>query len=243
MLGDKAADDKELSDLLDTLRSDANWAEFRPRNKAAYARFRQLLDSYVGAAEPASLVEGLSQDSTAELDPAGQVPHWLFAFDAAGIALWRLLCVVGARPEYAVPIAAEAARPQESPLLAHAGAAVQECLRLWPTTLVVLRESVVETEWENGRAPAGTEFVIVSSVRGAECRPAHHERSGQPCRLAVRVGCRSGHHSQAQRPAAGHLRPHQPPHRLLENGPAPLRSAGAGVTSSRVRPSCGGRRL
>jgi cytochrome P450 len=164
VLGDKAADDKELTDLLDTLRSDANWAAFRPRNKAAYARFRQLLDSYVGAAEPASLVEGLSRDLTAELDPAGQVPHWLFAFDAAGIALWRLLCVVGARPEYAVPIAAEAARPQESPLLAHAGAAVQECLRLWPTTLVVLRESVVETEWENGRAPAGTEFVIVSSV-------------------------------------------------------------------------------
>jgi hypothetical protein len=164
VLGDKAANDTELTGLLDTLRSDANWAEFHPRNKSASARFRQLLDGYLEYAEPGSLIDALGNDRLGELDPAGQVPHWLFAFDAAGIALWRLFCVVGARPEHAAPIAAEARHPQTSPLLAHAGAAVQECLRLWPTTLVVLRESVAETEWEAGTAPGGTEFAIVSSV-------------------------------------------------------------------------------
>ena len=44
-----------------------------------------------------------------------------------------------------------------------AGAAVQESLRLWPTTLV-LRESRTATEWRGRWAPAGTEFAIVSSV-------------------------------------------------------------------------------
>lgn len=62
------------------------------------------------------------------------------------------------------PIVAESRHPDTSPLLAQAGAAVQEVLRLWPTTLVVLRQSRIETEWRGRFAPAGTEFAIVSSV-------------------------------------------------------------------------------
>jgi cytochrome P450 len=41
---------------------------------------------------------------------------------------------------------------------------VQESLRLWPTTLVVLRESHASSVWRDRIAPAGTEFAIVSSV-------------------------------------------------------------------------------
>ncbi|ADB32875.1 conserved hypothetical protein [Kribbella flavida DSM 17836] len=164
VLGDAAADDEELTDLLDALRADANWAQFRRRDSTAQLRFQALLDEYVDRAEPGSLVHALPPGSAQELDAAGQVPHWLFAFDATGIALWRLLALLGSRPEYAEVIAEEARNPQGSPLLAHAGAAVQDCVRLWPTTLVVLREGVVPTEWNAGTAPAGTEFAIVSSV-------------------------------------------------------------------------------
>src|SRR5215211_7099278 len=95
VLGDKARDDTELTALLDVLRSNANWAAFHPRNRTARDRFQQKLDEYVEKAAPGSLVEALmhstiKRDSrTVEpgegLDPAGQVPHWLFAFDAAGI--------------------------------------------------------------------------------------------------------------------------------------------------------------
>lgn len=164
VLGDRARGDTELTRLLDSLRSDANWATLHRQDASAEQRFRELLDSYVENAEPGSLVGALRQGPTHELDPAGQVPHWLFAFDAAGMALWRLFAVLAVHPEYAVPIAEEARHPEESPLLAHAGAAVQESLRLWPTTLVVLREGVAATEWNAGTAPAGTEFAIVSSV-------------------------------------------------------------------------------
>ncbi|WP_132298243.1 hypothetical protein [Kribbella sp. VKM Ac-2568] len=82
------------------------------------------MDEYVNRAEPGSLAGALTQLPGGDLDPAGQVPHWLFAFDAAGIALWRLFALLAARPEYADPIVQEAQHPQESPLLAHAGAAV-----------------------------------------------------------------------------------------------------------------------
>ncbi|MGW6278407.1 cytochrome P450 [Kribbella sp. NPDC055071] len=175
VLGDSARDDTELTEQLDRLRADANWAEFHPRDDELRERFLSSLSRYVDKAEPGSLVELLHDPlpnahgdidgvSSSEVDAVGQVPHWLFAFDAAGIALWRLFAVLADRPAALEPIVAEALHPEASPLLAVAGSAVQESLRLWPTTLVVLREAHEDTEWRGRVAPAGTEFAIVSSV-------------------------------------------------------------------------------
>ncbi|MER7243258.1 cytochrome P450 [Kribbella sp. NPDC000426] len=163
VLGDAARDDTEVTADLDQLRADANWAEFRPRRGEVRERFLGVLAAYVAKSEPGSLVSLLDTDDSS-LDPAGQVPHWLFAFDAAGIALWRLFAVLAAHPSTLDPIITEARHPDASPLLAQAGAAVQESLRLWPTTLVVLRESTRDTGWRGKTAPTGTEFAIISSV-------------------------------------------------------------------------------
>jgi cytochrome P450 len=163
VLGDESRHDTTLTEQLDELRADANWAQFRRRDHALRRSFQGRIDQYVAAAEPGSLVHDLPS-AAADLDPGGQVPHWLFAFDAAGIALWRLLAVLAAQPARAATIAEEASHPQQSPLLAQAGAAIQESVRLWPTTLVVLRQARSETEWDGRIAPAGTEFAIVSSI-------------------------------------------------------------------------------
>lgn len=163
VLGDTAGDDLEITAQLDRLRADANWAQFGPDHEVLRSRFLTNIAQYVEKAEPGSLVASLDREQEA-LDPAGQVPHWLFAFDAAGIALWRLFAVIESRPELLEPIVAEARHPETSPLLAQAGAAVQESLRLWPTTLVVLRQAGEPTVWRDRVAPAGTEFAIVSSV-------------------------------------------------------------------------------
>jgi cytochrome P450 len=163
VLGDAARDDTGLTADLDRLRADANWAEFHPRRRAVRQRFLTTLAQYVDKAEPSSLVGSLDRRAES-LDPVGQVPHWLFAFDAAGIALWRLFAVLATHSAALEPIVTAARHPETSPLLAEAGAAVQESLRLWPTTLVVLRESRSDTEWRGRVAPAGTEFAIVSSV-------------------------------------------------------------------------------
>jgi len=163
VLGDAARDDSELTAQLDRLRADANWAEFHPRRDAVRREFARNLQRYVDRREAGSLVELLPQANEGS-DASGQVPHWLFAFDAAGIALWRLFAVLAAHPAVHERIASEGRHPEASPLLSAAGAAVQESLRLWPTTLVVLRESRADTEWRGRWAPAGTEFAIVSSV-------------------------------------------------------------------------------
>ncbi|MEV6285651.1 cytochrome P450 [Kribbella sp. NPDC051770] len=164
VLGEVARDDTLLSQHLDALRADANWAEFRPRNTRRRDQFHQQLAPYVEHPAPGSLVSALPTLPPDGLDPAGQVPHWLFAFDAAGIALWRLLAVLAARPDLLTTVVAEAEHPDRSPLLAYTGAAVQESLRLWPTTLVLLRETARPTTWNAATAPANTEFAIVSSI-------------------------------------------------------------------------------
>ncbi|WP_344233256.1 cytochrome P450 [Kribbella hippodromi] len=163
VLGDRARDDTGITADLDQLRADANWADFHPRRDAVRQHFLASLTGYVTKPEPDALVAGL-QDAPHELDPVGQVPHWLFAFDAAGIAVWRTFALLAAHPDEIPPIVTEARHPDVSPLLARAGAAVQESLRLWPTTLVILRESRIPTDWNGHTAPAGTEFAIVSSV-------------------------------------------------------------------------------
>ncbi|MGW7683985.1 cytochrome P450 [Kribbella sp. NPDC054772] len=163
VLGDTARDDVELTAQLDQLRADANWAQFGANHDEIRNRFLSSLTQYVDHAEAESLVASLDRGPDT-LDPAGQVPHWLFAFDAVGVALWRLFAVLGTHPSAVEPLLTEARHPEASPLLAEAGAAVQESIRLWPTTLVVLRQAGEPTVWRNRIAPAGTEFVIVSSV-------------------------------------------------------------------------------
>ncbi|MFC0624630.1 cytochrome P450 [Kribbella deserti] len=163
VLGDAARDDTILTDQLDQLRSDANWAQLHWRADRTRKRFSDRLRAYVGSAPPTSLAGGL-RAADKDLDPAGQVPHWLFAFDAAGIALWRALAVLAARPELAAPVIEEARAPQPSPLLPQASAAINESVRLWPTTLVILRQNTRPVEFRGRTAPVGTEFAIISSV-------------------------------------------------------------------------------
>jgi cytochrome P450 len=114
-------------------------------------RFTRRLRGWLESPEPRSLgalVRGTPAGP--DTDPDGQVPHWLFAFDAAGAATFRALALLATHPDV----------PHDD---AYLRAAVQESVRLWPTTLVVLRDSTTETRWDGVVAPAGTAFAIVSS--------------------------------------------------------------------------------
>jgi cytochrome P450 len=157
VLGDRARDDETTTDLLARLRSDANWAGLHPRRDRVLAEFRRRLDDYLETAEPDCLAGILARTpSAAGTDPAGQVPHWMFAFDAAGIVTWKALAVLAGRPD-------DLARVRDGDV-AFTRACVLEVVRLWPTTLIVLRSSTLPTEWDGRTARAGTDFVIVSSA-------------------------------------------------------------------------------
>jgi cytochrome P450 len=119
-------------------------------------RFERALRSHLDRAEPGSLASLLSEEGEE------QVPHWLFASDAAGIATFRALHLVASYPHEAEPLRAELddsdlSTPQR---LDQVRAAVLESVRLWPTTPLLLRQSTEPTTWGRVEAPEGTTFAV-----------------------------------------------------------------------------------
>lgn len=113
-------------------------------------------------AEPGSLIAHAAQaQHDRGVDPVGQVPQWLFAFDAAGAAVLRALAVAASRPAVRDRLRAEAA--SAAAMQRYARGAVLESVRLWPTTLVVLRDSTAPTTWGDRELPTGTGFAVVSA--------------------------------------------------------------------------------
>jgi cytochrome P450 len=162
VLGARARGDRELLDALNGLRRDANWSYLRSRRKGLRADLDGRIGSYLPNPEPGSLAAAAHAEGPATA--AGQIPHWLFAFDAAGAVTLRALAIVAARPDVRERLLAEAASAGPGPaLLPYARACILESVRLWPTTFVVLRDSTGPTAWGERTLPVGTDFVVVSS--------------------------------------------------------------------------------
>lgn len=158
-LGIGAREDTELIDLLHTLRSNGNWSYFHPRRPERRARFDERLRVHIDRAEPGSLA-GLTAAQGSQA--ADQFPHWLFAFDAAGMTVMRTLAALSGHPEQLALVRAE-----DDPRHPVLRACVLEAVRLWPTTPIILRDTTEPTEW----GPAGTTVAVVT--------PLFHRDSGE----------------------------------------------------------------
>ncbi|MFI7612287.1 cytochrome P450 [Nonomuraea terrae] len=146
VLGDGARDDVTLVRQLDRLRRDANWSSLRGQRTDVRTAFLRRLRGHLARAEPGSLAATLAAaHAPADVHADGQVPHWLFAFDAVAMAVYRALALLAGHPA-----------PPVHDLLR---AAVLESLRLWPTTIAILREVIGPNPWG---APEGTLVVIYS---------------------------------------------------------------------------------
>jgi cytochrome P450 len=89
-------------------------------------------------------VSGLAALSpSVEEAPGAQVTQWLFAFDAAGIATYRTLALIVAHPDILRWVRSEirGKAPEQWSDLPLLRGAIRECLRLWPTTPAILRET------------------------------------------------------------------------------------------------------
>ncbi|GAA1661728.1 cytochrome P450 [Catellatospora bangladeshensis] len=166
VLGDGARTDVELTNLLAALRRDANWAYLRPRRGSLLHRFRLRLATHLDRAEPGSLAALLAeQRARPGVDPYGQVPHWLFAYDAAAATAFRTLALLSTHAKPRLRLRDELAALDEAagphPYLS---ACVLDTVRLWPTTLAILRESTAVTMWGGTPLPRGTSFVIYSPL-------------------------------------------------------------------------------
>lgn len=151
VLGERARNDDAVTDELWRLRGAANWSFAVPTLRRRRERFLARLYDYAETAEPGSLAGALAEvPAGGAVDPVGQMPQWLFAFDAAGIALARALALLAEHPAQRDRARADAGEPELPRLRPYLRACVLESIRLWPTTPVILRDTTEWTRWRTG---------------------------------------------------------------------------------------------
>jgi hypothetical protein len=164
VLGDTARNDDELTDMLGKLRTAANWAFLRPRYRKLNRQFHRRVDRYLARAEESSLAGTVGpQHLRPGTDASSQFAHYLFAFDPGGMATYRTLALLCAHPEQERRVREEITTGTivGRKDLAFTRSCFLECLRLYPTTPAILRETTEDVEWKGGGTlPKGTQLVI-----------------------------------------------------------------------------------
>ncbi|MHA7189831.1 cytochrome P450 [Arthrobacter sp. MDT2-16] len=162
VFGDHARDDKNLTAMIIRLRKDGNWSFLKPVRRKTRARFLKGISDELANAEPGSLASVMAAAPKGDdAEPAHQVPQWLFAFDPAGMAVFRALTVFATHPEAMAAarreIDADTSGRRHLPYLR---ASVLEALRLWPTTPMILRQTTQPVQWAQGLMPADCGILI-----------------------------------------------------------------------------------
>ncbi|MDC7785019.1 cytochrome P450 [Rhodoplanes sp. TEM] len=163
VLGEGAADDGELTDMLARLRGAANWAFLHPGRSRLRRRFHARLDGHLARAAPDSLAGMIAAiPAAAAAAPADQTTQYLFAFDAGAIATMRALALLAAHPAEMRRVQDEiaAAGPDGRADLPRGRAVVLESLRLWPTTPAILRETTRDVALAGTVLPKNTSLLI-----------------------------------------------------------------------------------
>jgi hypothetical protein len=151
VLGDAARDDEALTDLLAEMMDGANGMPEEPDERVG--EFTGRIAAYLAAAEPGSLAgEAATAPADAATRPERQLTHWLFASgDTLAANAYRALALLATH-------GGERARALEDDR--YMDAALSEAMRLWPTTPLLSRETLAETELGGVRVPAGTQILI-----------------------------------------------------------------------------------
>lgn len=185
VLGDAAADDTELTDLLEQLRYRANYAFLRAK---ALRQRRELLDrlhAYVEAAALQSLVGQMAAHCTDRAQmPHHQLPQYLFAFDPGAMATFRTLGMlsVDASARERVRSEIDAVAPGPTPNLPFLRACYLETLRLWPTTPAILRETEETIAWSEGQLETGTHITVFTPFLHRDDETVPDAHTFQPAR-------------------------------------------------------------
>jgi hypothetical protein len=161
-LGDRARDDESITDELLRLRKAGNWAFLSMPHYRMRAKFLEHLYSYVEDPQPGTLASAVAEvPASGAVDPVGQMPQWLFAFDAAGMASLRTLALLATHPGQLTRALDDVSDTEHASLRPYLRSCVLESVRLWPTTPTILRETTEDTQWRNGTVAEGAGLMIV----------------------------------------------------------------------------------
>ncbi len=166
---------EQLKDLMQTSNRG-----FALKKSSAFDDFYRELRTQLKAARPSSLAELCQQvPATENTRVENQVPHWMFAMadtlainsaraDTLAINSARTLALIVSHPEAKQAVAAEMKRvdlpsPGGINQLKYLEGCVQEAMRLWPTTPLLVRETLQPTLLGGETIPPGTQVLILNS--------------------------------------------------------------------------------
>ncbi len=161
--------DIALTNALQELMSTSNRG-FLLKKSRKFDDFYRQLNEQLKQARHGSLAERCSQvPSTDNTRVENQVPHWIFAMaDTLAINCARALALIAAHPEAEEQLRQELSQKELSSAagvnqLNFLEGCVQEAMRLWPTTPMLVRETVQDTELGGEQVPIGTQVIILNS--------------------------------------------------------------------------------
>ncbi len=166
VLGNRAADDTELTDMLGDLMSAGNKMPGEPAPQ--YAEFISKIDRYLDDQEPDSLAALIPQaPSPPDVTPASQVVHWLFAMgDTLAANVFRALGALAAHDEQRHEVEVEMANKDITAAkgivsLEYLAGCLSEAMRLWPATTMFGRVAIRDVEFPSGAVlPEGRQVLI-----------------------------------------------------------------------------------
>lgn len=160
VLGDSARDDNQLTAVLDDIRRRGNWGFTALPDPSKLESFQKQAAQYLQKREEGSLVSRLP--NSPGLDLEGQITHWLFAFDPAGIVTARALALLGCQPDEPEKARKEArAARADRPF---SRAVFLDAVRLWPTTPAILRELTADHTIGGQAVRKGTGVIVFAPL-------------------------------------------------------------------------------
>jgi cytochrome P450 len=181
IFGPAAREDAELPDLLRGLMREAN-RPIKPKQSKLFAPFYARIRAYLDAPEPGSLIDLCRRaPSTERTHVENQIPHWMFAmWETLGANTVRALAAILAHPRVEARVrdeiaAADLTAPGAIPQLTYLEGCLQDAMRLWPTTPMLVRETVAPDVLGGYSIPPGRQVVIWNSV---------NHRDGDACAQA-----------------------------------------------------------
>jgi cytochrome P450 len=162
VLGDGAAEDSDLTALLDRMRMRGNRVMLARQRRDLLAKFRSMVEVHLARGDAGSLAGRIAVMPRSEReDAADQIAHYLFAFDPGGMVTFRALALLAAHPDALARLRVEAeATGADRAMLPFARATFLEAVRLWPTTPVILRQCTRDTDWDGATMAKGTNVIV-----------------------------------------------------------------------------------
>ncbi len=179
IFGEEAAADPSLLRRLRKMMREANRVAGL-RKSRHFDPYYAAVEGYLKGAAPHSLASLCARaPATPDTRPASQTTHWTFAMSetlAANTA--RSLALVLSTPQAERRVREELSRadistPEGVCGLKYLGACVQEAMRLWPTTPLLMRRALEEDYLGGARVERGTQVLINNTFnhRDAETHP------------------------------------------------------------------------